>query len=658
MKTRLLSCVAALLPLLALAPARADEGTTESWFRVHVAGTYAGFDHQTVKTVAGDTPRIETVDHSEVHLVRMGQSMDIVQTSTTWETPDGALIKMESKAKQSAQVTTTVYTFSKGEVEIATHGIDGVRTTKAAVPEGLVGPAHIDRLTRALAGTTGKTVVATSYMPDVQAPVRSTIVSKGPEKVEMYDKHSLELTRLETKVAMLNGFVLPVGLTAWVDAKGEPIKQEVDAGGITFQIYRVADEATARAQGEKPAAQQPDVFVKTLVREKDPIPVPRHLQEAWITVRQRKPDNALPDLADAGHVVQAQEDGSVLVHAKRIVPPQDKQGTRPLASPSAELADALAASSMIQSDAPEIVALAKKVVGAETNAWKAACKLETWVLHNITKKDMSLAFASALEVCRDREGDCTEHAVLLAALCRAAGIPARVLLGAEFIGGVWGGHAWNDVWIDGTWYPLDATNGYGFVDPLHLPMTHATLKEGGASEMAKLAGGIGALDMDITAVVRDGRRIEVGDPALVTQTEGSYSNRVMGISFKAPEGWKIVPPGPAKMGIQQVLVRLEGKTAEGQTVHIDVVNEDAPSTWAPGAFAKRAKADPKRFTLESVDGRPALATQRQMSGGKEARMVLTVVDGGLWVFALDHPQAEAERKALGSMLQSVDFDVQ
>jgi hypothetical protein len=313
---------------------------------------------------------------------------------------------------------------------------------------------------------------------------------------------------------------------------------------------------------------------------------------------------------------------------------------------------------MIQSDAPEIVDLAKKLVGAETNAWKAAQKLETWVLKSITKKDMSLGFASALEVCHDREGDCTEHAVLLAALCRAAGIPARVLLGAEFIGGVWGGHAWNDVWIDGAWYPLDATNGYGFVDPLHLPMTHATLKEGGASEMAKLAGGIGALDLDITAVVRDGHRIDVGDPALVTQTEGSYSNRVMGISFKAPVGWRITPPGPAKMGIQMVLVRLEGKTAAGQPVHIDVVMQDVPAAWAPGQFAKRAQRDPKRFTLGSVDGRPSLTSQRSRKGGPQVRMTLTVVNGGLWAFALDHPDGEAEKQALQGLLDSVDFDVE
>ena len=41
--------------------------------------------------------------------------------------------------------------------------------------------------------------------------------------------------------------------------------------------------------------------------------------------------------------------------------------------------------------------------------------------------------ATAAEVARSREGDCTEHAVLLAALARARGIPARVAMGLVYV---------------------------------------------------------------------------------------------------------------------------------------------------------------------------------------------------------------------------------
>ena len=67
------------------------------------------------------------------------------------------------------------------------------------------------------------------------------------------------------------------------------------------------------------------------------------------------------------------------------------------------------------------------------------------------------------EVARSLEGDCTEHAVLLAALCRARKIPARVAFGLVYYPPQKGFayHMWNEVWIADRWIPLDATLGHG-----------------------------------------------------------------------------------------------------------------------------------------------------------------------------------------------------
>jgi transglutaminase-like putative cysteine protease len=78
----------------------------------------------------------------------------------------------------------------------------------------------------------------------------------------------------------------------------------------------------------------------------------------------------------------------------------------------------------------------------------------------IIKKDVSRSFDVASVVARRREGDCTEHAVLLAALARALGIPARVAEGIvlmEVQRRVYAfGHAWVEVYRDGAWQPADA----------------------------------------------------------------------------------------------------------------------------------------------------------------------------------------------------------
>ena len=65
---------------------------------------------------------------------------------------------------------------------------------------------------------------------------------------------------------------------------------------------------------------------------------------------------------------------------------------------------------------------------------------------------------SALDTFRNRTGDCTEHANLLAAVLRIAKIPSRVELGMVFAQdfGGWVGHAWNSAYVDGQWVHLDA----------------------------------------------------------------------------------------------------------------------------------------------------------------------------------------------------------
>jgi len=79
----------------------------------------------------------------------------------------------------------------------------------------------------------------------------------------------------------------------------------------------------------------------------------------------------------------------------------------------------------------------------------------------ISTKTRARGFDMASTVARRHEGDCTEHAVLLAALARARGLPARVVMGVAIVVGseevAAYGHAWTEI-HDGTkWHRADAT---------------------------------------------------------------------------------------------------------------------------------------------------------------------------------------------------------
>jgi transglutaminase-like putative cysteine protease len=64
-------------------------------------------------------------------------------------------------------------------------------------------------------------------------------------------------------------------------------------------------------------------------------------------------------------------------------------------------------------------------------------------------------------------GDCNEHAVLYAALARAAGIPAQVEAGLVYQNGRFYYHAWNVVYL-GTWITADSLMGQLPADVTHI----------------------------------------------------------------------------------------------------------------------------------------------------------------------------------------------
>jgi transglutaminase-like putative cysteine protease len=78
----------------------------------------------------------------------------------------------------------------------------------------------------------------------------------------------------------------------------------------------------------------------------------------------------------------------------------------------------------------------------------------------ITKKDMGRMLDNSSTVAARREGDCTEHAVLLAAAARLFGMPSRVVLGIALLrieGRLMAlGHAWTEIHDGGRWQVADA----------------------------------------------------------------------------------------------------------------------------------------------------------------------------------------------------------
>jgi len=144
----------------------------------------------------------------------------------------------------------------------------------------------------------------------------------------------------------------------------------------------------------------------------------------------------------------------------------------------------------IESDDQKIRTLVLDIVGNESVALKKVRLLVDWVHRNIDKRPV-LSLPDALSTLENRVGDCNEHAVLLAAMARAAGIPCRIEAGLVYLKGRFYYHAWNVVYL-GRWVTVDAVFGQIPAD-----VSHIRFVTGAPNQQLDLMGIIGKIKLKI-----------------------------------------------------------------------------------------------------------------------------------------------------------------
>lgn len=173
--------------------------------------------------------------------------------------------------------------------------------------------------------------------------------------------------------------------------------------------------------------------------------------------------------------------------------------TWPAAAAQKEKADDIAGflgpSPFIQSNDPLIRKQVKQIVSPKDSHAIKAKKIVDWLYRHIQKRPV-LSVPNASETLENRMGDCNEHAVLLAAMARAAGIPAQVEAGLVYQRGRFYYHAWNVLYL-GQWITADAALGEMPAD-----VTHIRLVRGGADRQVDLMGVIGKLKLEIVELTK------------------------------------------------------------------------------------------------------------------------------------------------------------
>jgi hypothetical protein len=259
------------------------------------------------------------------------------------------------------------------------------------------------------------------------------------------------LTKIEQIIRLPNAATTTV---SWVDVDQTVLKMAMPLMGYDLTMLACA-QTCAQAPN-----QTSDILTHALVRAPAALSA-ADLQRGLILKLSATKDGAALQFTDTDE----QHADSTAQGVELRIEPLDHQ-TRGTDAAAAREAKPAAADSQpndwLQSDAAEIRKLAHAGAGDAQAAREQMQRLEQFVRSYIRTKDLSVGYASALEVAKKPEGDCTEHAVLLAALGRALGIPTHVVNGLAYtnryagVEHVFVPHAWVQAFIDGHWRSYDA----------------------------------------------------------------------------------------------------------------------------------------------------------------------------------------------------------
>jgi len=117
---------------------------------------------------------------------------------------------------------------------------------------------------------------------------------------------------------------------------------------------------------------------------------------------------------------------------------------------------------------------------------KVVARLRDWVFSQLAKEP-TVSIPNALEVLQTRRGDCNEHTVLFNAMARAAGIPAKTVVGIVYLRGAFYYHAWSEVWL-GEWVSVDPV-----LNQFPADVTHIKFLEGEIDQQIDILQLIGKL---------------------------------------------------------------------------------------------------------------------------------------------------------------------
>ena len=475
------------------APAKVGHVLKDMWELIELAGAPAGYGRMREYSIERDGETLHQIESVlRMRMQRLGQKVEaaIFVQATFHAKGDMLDFRTETDLGGQAMITTGIV---KGQhLEMATE--QGGRVTAQRIrwsPE-LHGFFYEQRLLENEPMVPGEQRTFSALLPIFNRVAKTTLRAGDWSNTDMLGE-SKELLPIQSETK-LSGQQFTT--TLWMDRDGQILKTEEPTLGQT--VTRTTKEKALAKQRAAP----PDLITETVIPLKAESNALAGAHAARFRVHTAGANTKPPFPNSVCQVCTPAEAGgwNLLVSAGEDQAALAKDGQKDLP----QAADRKPNRYVDQNDAA-IRQLAAEVGPAATESLLAKALAEHVYLW-ITRKDFSTVLATATEVARTRTGDCTEHAVLLAALARARGLPARVVVGLVYVPSLGGFayHMWNQIWCDGAWRFFDATQSDGKCGAGHIKVADAALDDqSGLTVFLPVLQVMGGIKIELKGVVAD-----------------------------------------------------------------------------------------------------------------------------------------------------------
>ncbi len=454
------------------------------WYGISIDGAKSGWSEESVGTNAEN---IRTQKIQDMTLSRGGMEISIKVSSAFIESKDGKPISVVTTQEAMGQVQESKWIFKDGMIEMTTVAGGDPIVKKVPMPKNpWLTPQAVRKLFKEKIKEGASVITYQTMVPEMGPSVVTVVMTKlGEEKKIVLGKEIL-VTAWET----VND-KMPITGTEFYTNDGLSVVSSLNTsfGAITNTLMR-RDEAMA------PSVEVPELMVSLFVEPSKKI----DNSAKKLTMKIKSKDGEKTVLPSIGFQhATSNEDGSATLVIDL---------SNPIEATNEERTDVnyRIPTAICDGSDPVVASIAKDVLGSipttSSDSLKAAM-LRSKVHEYIDGKNLSTAFGSASQTARTREGDCTEHAVLLCGLLRASDIPSRGVMGMVYLptnikpNGIFGWHMWSQALIDGKWIDLDAT----LVEPFtvgHVATTTTSLSDDGMSaEMMGIMATIGNLEIEV-----------------------------------------------------------------------------------------------------------------------------------------------------------------